>query len=115
MERTIASLSMTLAVMGMCSQIWTLPVVLIGLNWPPVGAPGFMSQMSIVEGPPSIQSMMADLRFFLSSAACVRRLWTSDRAGIAATEAPAKWLRKWRRDMPEGMVTFMVMGAVNGG
>src|SRR4051812_47282017 len=98
---------MTLAVMGMCSQICMSPAVLIGLNWPPVGAPGLRSQMSIVEGPPSIQSMMADFLFFLISAACVRMLWTSDIAGRAATEAPARWLRKWRRDMPGGMVKFM--------
>src|SRR5438128_992364 len=107
MDRIIESLSMTLAVMGRCSQICMLPEVLMGLNWPPVGAPGLRSQMSIVEGPPSIQSMMADFLFFLISAACVRMLWTSDRAGSAATDAPVKWLMKWRRDMPWGMVRFM--------
>src|SRR3954452_6243011 len=93
-ERTIESLSMTFAVIGMCSQICMSPAVLIGLNWPPVGAPGFRSQMSIVEGPPLIQSMMAALWFFLISAACAFRLLTSEMAGTLIAEAPAKWLRK---------------------
>ena len=33
----------------------------IGWNGPPVGAPGFRSQMSIVAGPPPIHSKIADL------------------------------------------------------
>src|SRR5690348_15622310 len=103
------SLSMTLAVIGMCSQICTSPAVLIGLNCPPVGAPGLRSQMSIVEGPPLIHSRMADLRFFLISAACVRSVWPSENAEAAIAEEPARWLRKWRRDMPEGVRNVMLL------
>src|SRR3954453_9767791 len=97
------SLSMTLAVRGMCSQICMSPAVLIGLNWPPVGAPGLRSQISIVEGPPLIHSRMAAFRFFLISAACVRSVWPSESADVAIAAEPARWLRKWRRDMPEGV------------
>src|SRR5690606_17572946 len=48
---------------GRCSQIWPPPVVEIGLNSPPLGLPGFRSQISIVEGPPLIHSriMLRDL------------------------------------------------------
>src|SRR5262245_61174351 len=94
---------MTLAVIGMCSQICTSPAVLICLKGPPVGAPGLRSQMSIVEGPPLIHSKIADLWFFFSSAACVRRLCPRVKAGIVRADAPARWLRKWRRVMPEGV------------
>src|SRR5205823_1618729 len=88
----------------MCSQICTSPDVLIGLNWPPVGAPGLRSQMSIVEGPPLIHRRIADLRFFFISAARVRSVWPSERADPAIAEAPARWLKKWRRVMPDGVV-----------
>jgi hypothetical protein len=108
-ERMIESLSMTLAVIGMCSQICTSPLVGIGLKGPPVEAPGLRSQMSIVEGPPLIHSRIADLWFFLSSAACVRRLWPSVRAGMVRADAPARWLRKWRRDMPVGVANIYVL------
>src|SRR5437868_13127142 len=30
-------------------------------------------------------------------------IWPSVNAGIVIAEAPARWLRKWRRDMPEGV------------
>ena len=64
-ERTIDRLFISLAVSGMCSQICTSPLVLIGLNGPPVDAPGLRSQMSIVDGPPLIHSRIADLRALL--------------------------------------------------
>ena len=59
-------LCICLAINGMCSQISTSRVVEIGLKGPPVAAPGFRSQISIVDGPPPIQSRMADLPFFFS-------------------------------------------------
>ena len=39
------------------------PVVAIGLKGPPVELPGFISNMSIVLGPPPIHNKMAALRF----------------------------------------------------
>ena len=51
---------------GMSSQIWKSPVVEIGLNSPAVGAPGFMSHISIDGGPPPSHNMIADLWFLLS-------------------------------------------------
>src|SRR4051812_21332224 len=103
MERTIESLSMTLAVSGMCSQICTSPAVEMGRNGPPVLAPGLRSQMSIVEGPPLIHSRMADFLFRFSVSALAIRLLPSVRAGIVRAEAPAMCDMKWRRLMPEGV------------
>jgi len=59
-------------------------------------------------GQPSIQRRMADFLFFLISAACVRRLLTKDSEAATVAVEPARWLRKWRRVMPEGMEKVMV-------
>src|SRR5688500_10171273 len=108
-ERTIDSRSMTLAVIGMCSLICMSPAVEIGRNGPPVGAPGLRSQMSMVDGPPLIHSKIAALRFRFRSAAWVRKLLVSERTGIVMAEAPARCDRKCRRDIPDGIETFMVV------
>ncbi len=92
-----------LAIIGMCSQICALPLVLIGVNWPPVGAPGFRSQMSIVLGPPPIHSMMQALCFFFISAAFACSVLVKPMAGRAIAEAPARCCMKCRRLMPEGV------------
>jgi len=63
-ERTTLSRSITFAVRGMCSLICRSPAVSIGLNSPPVGAPGLRSQMSIVGGPPPIHIRMQAFCFF---------------------------------------------------
>src|ERR1051325_3107637 len=109
MERTMESLSMTSAVLGMCSLICMSPLVLIGLNWPPVEVPGLRSQMSIVEGPPLIHSMMAALCRFFRSAALARRVLVRDMAGAARAAGPAMWLMKWRRLMPVGVVNMVLI------
>ena len=69
MARTTDKLSMTAAVLGMCSLICRLPLVSIGLNSPPFLEPGFKSQMSMVGGPPLIHIRMQAFCFFFSSAA----------------------------------------------
>src|SRR5437879_5766780 len=105
----MASLSMILAVCGMCSLICTPEaLVLMGLNWPPVGAPGFKSQISIVLGPPPIHIRMAPLPFFFNSAALAHIVSANDNAVPAIALAPAKCFIKCRRDMPEGVAKLMV-------
>ncbi len=92
-----------LANVGRCSQICRPSrLVAIGLNCPPVGAPGFMSNKSIVAGPPLIHSMMQALFCFLSRRALANRLLVNAIAGTAIAEAPARCDRKWRRVMPRG-------------
>src|SRR5678816_1929080 len=114
MERTMESLSMTFAVRGMCSLICMSPLVLIGLNWPPVEAPGLRSQMSIVEGPPLIHRRMAALCRFLRSAALARSVFVRDKAGTVRAAAPAMWLMKWRRLMPVGVVNMVFFSEFGG-
>src|SRR4051812_40810356 len=62
--RTIASLSITPAKSGMYWQI-SMPgtFVAIGVNSPRIsaGASGFISKLSMCDGPPRIQIMMTDL------------------------------------------------------
>ena len=77
-------------------------VVAIGLNSPPVGAPGLRSQMSIVAGPPPIHSMMADLCRFFMSVALASSVLVNDMAGTARADAPAKCVMKCRRVIPAG-------------
>jgi hypothetical protein len=48
------------AIRGKCSQISNSPRVAIGLKGPPFGESGFMSHMSMDEGPPPNQIKMAD-------------------------------------------------------
>ena len=60
-ERTIDKCFICLAIIGRCSQICMSPVVAMGLKLPPVGVPGFMSQISIVLGPPPMYSKIAAL------------------------------------------------------
>ena len=67
---------------------------------PAVGAPGFMSHISIDGGPPPSQSKMHDLLSRLSVLACARSVRVSAKAGMATALAPARWRMKWRRDMP---------------
>ena len=50
---------------------------------------GLRSHKSIVDGPPPIQSKIADLRFALSVSACALRLWVRAHAGAAHVAAPA--------------------------
>src|SRR5262245_43179042 len=100
----MASLSITLAVSGMCSLICTpVALVLTGLNSPPVGAPGLRSQMSMVLGPPPIHIRMAPLPLFFSSAALAHMVSVNDRAAPAMALAPARCCIKCRRDMPWGV------------
>ena len=83
------------ASIGKCSQICTSPLVLIGLNGPPVAAPGFRSHRSIVDGPPPIQSMMADLPRCLQGLGIgAQGAGRTCSAGAASAEAPARWDRK---------------------
>src|SRR5438876_11908639 len=104
----MASLSIILAVAGMCSLICTPEaLVAICLNWPPVGAPGFKSQISIVLGPPPIHIMMAPLPDFFSSAALAHMVSANDSAVPAMALAPAKCFIKCRRDMPEGVAKLI--------
>ena len=88
MDRIIDILCICFAIMGKCSHICISPVVDICLNGPPVGASGFKSQRSIVEGPPPIHNNIADLFFFLSSSALALNKFTNGRE-----ENPAKKLR----------------------
>ena len=73
-----------LAISGMCSQTVTpSALVEMGLNGPPVGAPGLRSQMSMLLGPPPIQSMIAALCRFLRSVALAIRVLVNAAAGAA--------------------------------
>src|ERR1700742_3056134 len=74
-ERTIERFLNCLATLGRCSVMETpLAAVGLGLCSPPVFLDsGFMSQMSMVGGPPAIHRMMRLLFFFLRSAAQERR------------------------------------------
>src|SRR5262245_39300811 len=106
----MASLSITLAVCGMCSLICTPEaLVAIGLNGPPVGAPGFKSQISIVLGPPPIHIRIAPLPDFFSSAAWAHIVSENDSAVPAIALAPARCCMKCRRVMPEGVAKLMVL------
>src|SRR5262245_21674546 len=61
---------MIVAIFGRCSEIWMpLTLVAIGLNSPPFAVPGFMSKVSLCDGPPSIHRRMHDLVFDFVSAA----------------------------------------------
>src|SRR5436190_19038231 len=102
------------AILGRCSQIWTSPLVEIGLKGPPVAAPGLRSQRSMVEGPPPIQSMMALLRFALSVLALVRKVLPKASAGIAIELAPTMCETKCRRDIPAGVLNCSNMMRVLG-
>ena len=80
---------MIFAVCGICSQICKSPAVEIGRKGPPVAEPGFKSQISMVLGPPPIQSMMQLLRRLVNSAALALIDWPIINAGAAIAEAPA--------------------------
>src|SRR5262245_34569631 len=70
MPRRITPLFIKPATFGRCSEI-SMPdaAVLIGLNSPPSLVPGFMSNVSLCDGPPSIHSRMQDLVLARVSAA----------------------------------------------
>src|SRR5690606_11658777 len=91
------------AIIGRCSLICALPVVLIGRKGPPVGAPGFKSHRSIVAGPPPIHSRIADLRFCRSCSALAAIAWPNVNADDAIAADPAKCLWKCRRVIPAGV------------
>src|SRR6516225_1220771 len=87
-----------LATDGRCSQISTPEaLVLIGLNWPALAEPGFMSHRSMVLGPPPIHRIMRLLCFFLRSGAAARSDCMNPMPGIARADNPATCLRKCRR------------------
>src|SRR5690606_32439453 len=103
MLRMMAMWCMFLAIIGMCSQIATPgALVWICLKGPPVGAPGFKSQISIVDGPPPIQSMIALLPLRLSSWVWAWIDWANARAGPAMAAPAAMCFMKCRRDIPRG-------------
>src|SRR5262249_7383758 len=69
-ERMMAIFSDQLAILGRCSQILTpVDLVAISLNSPPLAWPGFMSNRSMVDGPPDIHKRMQDLRLTNGAAA----------------------------------------------
>ena len=75
----------------MCSQTVTpSALVEMGLNGPPVGAPGLRSQMSMLLGPPPIQSMIAALCRFFMSVALARIELVNAVAGDTSAAAPAR-------------------------
>src|SRR5690606_13473169 len=80
-----------------------LPVVLIGRNGPPVGAPGFKSHRSIVDGPPPIHSRIADLRFWRSWSALAAIACPNENADDAIAAEPARCMLKCRRVIPAGV------------
>ena len=97
-ERMIDRFLNWAATFGRCSVIWTPDAaVSIGLCSPPLALPGFMSQRSMVVGPPPIHRMTRLLPFFLSSAAWERRPDRNDRPGTVTAAAPAAWDMKCRR------------------
>ena len=103
MLRTIDKCFICSAIIGKCSQICPSPDVEIGRKGPPVGAPGFKSQMSIVAGPPPIHSNIADFRFFrISSAPAAMAPPIVIDAAIAAP-LPAMCAAKCRRVIPVGV------------
>src|SRR5262245_13647687 len=98
MPRSTAPWCITLAVFGRCSLIWSPGMdVAIGLNSPPSFVPGFMSKVSLCDGPPSIHRRMHDLCFALVWAACVARTLSQPDIEVAATPA-ADSLNRSRRD-----------------
>ena len=114
-DRTIDMWCICLAISGRCSQMATpSALVEICLNCPPVGAPGFKSQRSIVLGPPPIQSKIAALCRFFRSVALASRELVNAVAGAAIAADPARWLMKWRRFMPDGRSNMLDMVMVPG-
>src|SRR5688572_22751577 len=99
----------------MCSEICTpLALVLMGLNGPPVLAPGLRSQMSMVLGPPPIHSRMAALCRLRRSSLLAARALVKLMAGPAMAPAAARWPMKCRRDMPNGVAVGIRMGSSEG-
>jgi hypothetical protein len=100
----MASLWVMLATSGRCSQI-SMPETAVGMgrNSPRIsgGASGFMSKLSMCEGPPRIQIMMTDLArdgFLPAAAARARPRSTSVRLRPANDRVPA--CRTSRRETP---------------
>src|SRR5262245_30466287 len=104
MPRRMAPSCIHLATFDRCSLIWMPGTeVAIGLNSPPSFVPGFMSKVSLCDGPPSIHSRMHDLVFAFVCSAWAARVPSHPDSDVPATPAATEYLRKSRREK------FMVM------
>src|SRR5437879_6394420 len=103
MLRKIAAWFISPASLGKCSEIW-MPgaLVAIGLKSPPSLVSGFMSNVSLCDGPPSIQRRMQDLVFLPVTAA--RAASGASQPDIEAPSMPSdEKRRKSRREKFECM------------
>src|SRR5437867_9543502 len=103
LRRTAAS-CIHFATFGRCSLTW-MPGTLVAMGWnsPAFFVPGFMSKVSLWDGPPSIHRTMQDFVLVFASAARAARTLSQPDSDVHATPA-ADSFRRSRRERSLNMV-----------